>query len=105
MEQLYVDDYLGGTDSIEAAKRRVEETNTLFKEAQLNMRSYATKCEELRQFLEEKGLEIQTFGLWCEYIREIEAIFENALTRQSEAQMGKCSQRKYLGGNLVALSL
>ena len=24
MEQLYVDDYLGGTDSIEAAKRRVE---------------------------------------------------------------------------------
>jgi hypothetical protein len=63
MEQLYVDDYLGRTDSIEAAKRRVEETNTLFKEAQLNMRSYATKCEELRQFLEEKGLENQTIGL------------------------------------------
>jgi hypothetical protein len=59
MEQLYVDDYLGGTDSIEAAKRRVEETNTLFKEAQINMRSYATNCEELRQFLEEKGLENQ----------------------------------------------
>jgi hypothetical protein len=63
MEQLYVDDYLGGTDSIEAAKKRVEETNTLFKEVQLNMRSYATNCEELRQFLEEKGLENQTIGL------------------------------------------
>jgi hypothetical protein len=55
MEQLYVDDYLGGTDSIEAAKQRVEETYTLLKEARLNMRSYAINCEELRQFLEEKG--------------------------------------------------
>jgi hypothetical protein len=41
----------------------VEETNTLFKEARLNMRSYDTNCEELRQFLEEKGLENQTIGL------------------------------------------
>ena len=63
MEQLYVDDYLGRTDSIEAAKQRVEETNNLFKEACLNMRSYATNCEELRQFLEERGLENQTIGL------------------------------------------
>jgi|694.fasta_scaffold155789_4 hypothetical protein len=30
MEQLYVDDYFGGTDSIEAAKQRVEETNAIF---------------------------------------------------------------------------
>jgi hypothetical protein len=28
-----------------------------------NMRSYATNCEELQQFLEEKGLENQTIGL------------------------------------------
>jgi hypothetical protein len=27
------------------------------------MRSYATNCEVLRQFLEEKGLENQTIGL------------------------------------------
>jgi hypothetical protein len=63
LKQLYVYDYLGGTDSIEAAKQRVEETNNLFKEACLNMRSYATNCEELRQFLEERGLENQTIGL------------------------------------------
>jgi hypothetical protein len=56
MEQLYVNDYLKGTDSIEAAKQRVEKL-TWFKEARLNMRSYAINCEELRQFLEEKGLE------------------------------------------------
>ena len=55
MEELYVDDYLGGTDSKEEAKQRVEETNTLFKEARLNMRSYATNCEELRQFFGRKG--------------------------------------------------
>jgi hypothetical protein len=63
MEQLYVDDYLGGTDSKEEAKQRVKETNTLFKEARLNMRSYATNCEELRQFSEDKGLVNQSIGL------------------------------------------
>jgi hypothetical protein len=63
VEQLYVDGYLGGTDSIDAAKQRVKETNIQFKEASLNMRNYATNCEELLKFLEEKGLENQTIGL------------------------------------------
>ena len=53
MEQLYVDDYLGGTEDVESAKRRVTETNIIFSEAKLNMRSYATNCEELRQYLED----------------------------------------------------
>jgi len=38
MDQLYVDDYLGGADKVEIAKTRVNETNTLFREARLNMR-------------------------------------------------------------------
>jgi hypothetical protein len=63
MENLYVDDYLGGADEVETAKTRVAETNILFSEAQLNMRSYATNSEELRQHLEEKGLENQAVGL------------------------------------------
>ena len=50
MELLYVD-YLGETNSIEAAKKRLEETNILFKEALFNIRSYAKNCEELQQFL------------------------------------------------------
>jgi hypothetical protein len=63
MKQLYVDDYLGGADEIKAAKTRVDETNTLFHEAQLNMRRYATNSEELRQHLKEKVLENQAVGL------------------------------------------
>jgi hypothetical protein len=63
MEQLYVDDYLGGTEDVESAKRRVTETNIIFSEAKLNMRSYATNCEELRQYQEDKGLENQIVGL------------------------------------------
>jgi hypothetical protein len=39
MEQLYVDDYLGGKDKVETAKTRVDETNTLFREVRFNMRS------------------------------------------------------------------
>ena len=57
---MYVDDYLKGTDSIEAVKQRVEETSILFKEACLNMRSYATNLQEHRHYLEEKGLENKT---------------------------------------------
>ena len=63
MEQLYLDDYLGATEDIKSAKRRVTETNTMFSEAKLNMRGYATNCEELRQYLEDKGLENQIVGL------------------------------------------
>ncbi len=63
MENLYVDDYLGGADEVETAKTIVDETNILFSEAQLNMKSYATNSEELRQHLEEKGLEKQAVGL------------------------------------------
>lgn len=40
MEQLYVDDYLGGKDKVETAKTRADETNTLFREVRLNVRSY-----------------------------------------------------------------
>jgi len=40
MEQLYVDDYLGGADEVETAKKRVDETNT-----RENMRSYPTNSE------------------------------------------------------------
>ena len=63
IEQLYVDDYLGGTENFESAKKRVTETNIIFSEERLNMRSYATNCEELRQILEDKGLENQIVGL------------------------------------------
>lgn len=54
--------FLSGADEVETAKTRVDETNTLYGEAQLNMRSYVTKCEELRQHLKEKGLENQAVG-------------------------------------------
>jgi hypothetical protein len=57
MEQLYVDDYLGRTDSIEAAKQRVKEINTLLKKTRLNMRSS-------ENFWKKKGLENQTIGLF-----------------------------------------
>jgi hypothetical protein len=63
MEQTYVDDYLGGANKIENAINRVEETNELFSEAQLNMRSWATNDEELRLHLKEKGVESQIVGL------------------------------------------
>jgi hypothetical protein len=55
-EQLYVDDYLGGADDELAAIKQVEETDEIFKEAKLNMRSWATNDETTRLLLEEKGL-------------------------------------------------
>ena len=51
LEQLYVDDYLGGTNKIEDANRRVDETTQKFQEAQLNMRSWATNDKELSSHL------------------------------------------------------
>ena len=56
---------LDGTEDIESAKRRVTETNIIFNEAKLKMRSYATNCEELQQYLEDKGLENQIVGQLC----------------------------------------
>lgn len=37
-----MDDYLGGADYTETAKRRVEKTKILFCKAQLNMQNWAT---------------------------------------------------------------
>jgi hypothetical protein len=62
-EQLYVDDYLGGANDEPAAITRVEETDEIFKEAQLNMRSWATNDETTRQFLTEKGLSNKVVGI------------------------------------------
>jgi hypothetical protein len=62
-EQLYVDDYLGGADDEPAAIKRVEETDEIFKEAKLNMRSWATNDETTRQLLEEKGLCNKVVGI------------------------------------------
>ncbi|XP_057381572.1 uncharacterized protein LOC130704107 [Daphnia carinata] len=55
-EQIYVDDYLGGADSIPTAKNRIQETKAIFQEAKLNMRSWVTNDKTLRKFLSEKGL-------------------------------------------------
>ena len=63
LEQLYVDDYLGGTNKIEETKRRVDETTEIFQEAQLNMRSWATNDKELSSHLQEKGLKNKIEGL------------------------------------------
>ena len=62
-KNLYVDDYLGGANDLPVAKQRVEETDKIFSDAQLNMRSWATNSEELRQHLKEKGLSNQVVGL------------------------------------------
>jgi hypothetical protein len=62
-EQLYVDDYLVGADDEPAAIKRVEETDEIFKEAKLNMRSWATNDETTRQLLEEKGLCNKVVGI------------------------------------------
>ncbi|XP_057365013.1 uncharacterized protein LOC130685709 [Daphnia carinata] len=55
-EQIYVNDYLGGADSIPTAKNRIQETKAIFQEAKLNMRSWVTNDKPLRKFLSEKGL-------------------------------------------------
>ncbi|XP_045023718.1 uncharacterized protein LOC116934563 [Daphnia magna] len=62
-EQLYVDDYLGGADDVPTAITTVEETVTLFSEAQLNMRSWATNNKQLRDFLTEKEMSNQIVGI------------------------------------------
>jgi len=62
-KNLYVDDYLGGANDLSVAKQRIEETDEIFSCAQLNMRSWATNSEELRQHLKEKGLTNQVVGL------------------------------------------
>jgi hypothetical protein len=62
-ENLYVDDYLGGADIVPTAITTVEETVTLFSEAQLNMRSWATNNKELRDFLTEKEMSNQIVGI------------------------------------------
>ncbi|XP_045034376.1 uncharacterized protein LOC123475569 [Daphnia magna] len=62
-EQLYVDDYLGGADNVPTAITTVEETATLFSEAQLNMRSWATNNKQLRDFLTEKEMSNQIVGI------------------------------------------
>jgi len=62
-KNLYVDDYLGGANSFSIAKQRVEETDEIFTNAQLNMRSWATNSEELRVHLKEKGISNQVVGL------------------------------------------
>jgi hypothetical protein len=49
MENLYVDDYLGGADEVETAKTRVNETNILFSEAQLNLVRFPTHHSGLAQ--------------------------------------------------------
>jgi hypothetical protein len=65
--QIYVDDYLGGTEDMESAKRKNIDTNIILSEAKLNIRSYATNCEELRKYLEDKGLENKIVGLLTPY--------------------------------------
>ncbi len=62
-EQFYFDDYLGGADDEPAAIKRVEETDEIFKEAKLNMRSWATNDETTRELLEEKGLCNKVVGI------------------------------------------
>ncbi len=62
-EQLYVDDYLGGADNVPTAITTVGETVTLFSEAQLNMRSWATNNKQLRDFLTEKEMSNQIVGI------------------------------------------
>ncbi|XP_045023195.1 uncharacterized protein LOC123467282 [Daphnia magna] len=62
-EQLYVDDYLGGADNVPTAITTVEETVTLFSEAQLNMRSWATNNKQLHDFLTEKEMSNQIVGI------------------------------------------
>jgi hypothetical protein len=42
---LYVEDFLGGADEEPATIIRVEETDEIFKEAQLNMRSWNNNDE------------------------------------------------------------
>ncbi|XP_057368276.1 uncharacterized protein LOC130689293 [Daphnia carinata] len=55
-EQIYVDDYLGGANKISTAETRIQETNSTFQKAKLNMRSWVTNDETLRKFLSEKSL-------------------------------------------------
>jgi hypothetical protein len=62
-ENLYVDDYLGGASNLSIAKKRVDETDEIFSDAKLNMRSWATNNEDLKQHLKEKGLSNQVVGL------------------------------------------
>ncbi len=62
-EQLYVDDYLGGADNVPTAITTVGETVTLFSEARLNMRSWATNNKQLRDFLTEKEMSNQIVGI------------------------------------------
>jgi len=62
-KQLYVDDYLGGADDETKAITTVGETVTLFSEAQLNMRSWATNNKQLRDFLTEKEMSNQVVGI------------------------------------------
>jgi hypothetical protein len=53
-KNLYVDDYLGGACDLTIAKQRVDETYEIFSDAQLNIRSWATNSEELKQHLKQK---------------------------------------------------
>jgi hypothetical protein len=53
-KNLYVDDYLGGASDLTIAKQRVNETYDIFSDAQLNMRSWVTNNEELKQHLKQK---------------------------------------------------
>lgn len=53
-KNLYVDDYLGGASDLTIAKQRVDETYEIFSDAQLNIRSWETNSEELKQHLKQK---------------------------------------------------
>jgi hypothetical protein len=59
-----VDDYLGGASDLSLAKKRVDETDEICSDAQLNMRSWATNNEELKHNPKEKELLNQVVGLF-----------------------------------------
>lgn len=55
-EQIYVNGYLGGANSIVTAKRSIKESKSIFQEAKFNKRSWVTNDQKVHKFLSEKRL-------------------------------------------------
>ena len=71
-QQLYVDDYLGGADTLSNAKKMINETSIIFSDAELKMRKWVTNDADLQQLLEADGLANPVDGTLSKLLTEQE---------------------------------
>ena len=67
--QLYLDDLLGGADTVEAAEKAVSDTNHIFSAAQLKMTKWTTSSPDLRRILMQEDTSNKEFEKICKMFK------------------------------------